>query len=73
MDPDTFFVFGLVLGVLSVPAVVSAISDGRAPRLASIILVIAGAMVVYAISQKPAGYAMEDVSAVFATVFNGLF
>ena len=73
MDPDTFFVLGLVLGVLSVPAVVSAISDGRAPRLASIILVIAGAMVVYAISQKPAGYAMEDVPAVFATVFNGLF
>ena len=32
MDPDTVFVFGLVLGVLSIPAVVSAISDGRAPR-----------------------------------------
>jgi len=72
MDPDTFFVLGLVLGVLSIPAVVSAISDGRAPRFATIILLGAGTMVVYAISQKPGGYSLEDIPTVFTRVVNTL-
>jgi hypothetical protein len=72
MDPDTFFVLGLVLGVLAIPAVVSAISDGRAPRFATIILLGAGTMVVYAISQKPGGYALEDIPTVFSRVINTL-
>lgn len=72
MNPDTVFVFGLVLGVLSIPAVVSAISDGRAPRVASIVLIVAGAMVVYAISEKPSGYAIEDIPAVVSGVINSM-
>ena len=72
MDPDTVFVFGLVLGVLSIPAVVSAISDGRAPRVASVVLIIAGAMVLYAISEKPSGYAIEDIPAAVSSVVNSM-
>lgn len=31
MDPDLIFVIGLVLAVFSVPSIMSAFSEGRAP------------------------------------------
>ncbi len=71
MDPDTLFVIGLGLGVLSIPAVVSAISKGERPRIATITLMIAGVMVVWAMSNKPGGYAIEAIPAVVAKVLRG--
>jgi hypothetical protein len=71
MNPDTFFVVGLALGVLSVPAVVSAISNGDRPRIATITLMIAGGMIVYAISNKPGGYPLESIPKVVSTVIRG--
>ncbi|WP_439521306.1 hypothetical protein [Marivita sp.] len=68
MDPDTFFVIGLGLGVLSIPAVVSSISKGQRPRIATITLMIAGAMVVWAISKKPGGYSIEVIPRIVAKV-----
>ncbi|SHH92941.1 hypothetical protein [Marivita hallyeonensis] len=70
MDPDTLFVVGLGLGVLSVPAVVSAISRGERPRIATITLMISGAMIVWAITNKPGGYPLEQVPAIVARVIN---
>ena len=70
MDPDTLFVVGLGLGVLSVPAIVSSVSNGQRPRIATITLMVAGAMVVYAISKKPGGYAIEEIPGVIAKVVN---
>jgi hypothetical protein len=71
MNPDTFFVIGLALGVLSIPAVVSAISNGDRPRIATITLMIAGGMIVYAISNKPGGYPLESIPKVVSTVIRG--
>ena len=68
MDPDTFFVIGLALGVLSIPAVVSAISNGERPRIATITLMIAGGLIVWAISSKPGGYPIESITKVVAKV-----
>jgi hypothetical protein len=68
MDPDTLFVIGLALVVLSIPAVVSSISKGDRPRIATITLMIAGAMVVWAMSNKPGGYTLETIPAVVAKV-----
>ena len=68
MDPDTFFVIGLALGVLSIPAVVSAISNGERPRIATITLMIAGGLIVWAISSKPGGYPIESIPKVVAKV-----
>lgn len=70
MDPDTIFVLGLGLGVLSIPAIVSAVSNGRRPRIATITMMIAGVMVVYAMSQKPGGYTIEEIPRIFARVIN---
>ncbi|MEL7175235.1 MAG: hypothetical protein AAGK28_01810, partial [Pseudomonadota bacterium] len=61
MDNDLLFVIGLVLGGFSVPSIISALSDGRAPRVASIVVVMSGVMVVYAISNKPGGYQINDI------------
>ncbi|MFP7569917.1 hypothetical protein [Marivita sp. S2033] len=70
MDPDTLFVMGLGIGVLSIPAVVSSITKGQRPRVATITLMIAGGMVVYAMSQKPGGYKLEAIPAIVSKVVN---
>ncbi|WP_292285194.1 hypothetical protein [Marivita sp.] len=72
MNADTFFVIGLALGVLSIPAVVSAISNGDRPRIATITLMIAGGMIVYAITNKPGGYPIESIPRVVSSVIQGV-
>lgn len=68
MDPDTTLVVGMVLAVLSIPAIVSALSEAKAPRIAAIVLIIAGGLMVYAINSKDGGYRIEDVPRVVFTV-----
>ena len=68
MDSDLALVIGLVIGVLSIPAIVAAFSDGRRPRIATITLMAAGGLVVYAISTKPGGYTINDLPRVIASV-----
>ncbi|MBM2323072.1 MULTISPECIES: hypothetical protein [Marivita] len=71
MEPDTLFVVGLALGVLSIPAVVSSVSRGERPRIATITLMIAGTMLVWAISNKPGGYSIEAIPAMVKRVLQG--
>ncbi len=68
MDADTTFIIGLVLGVLAIPAIVSAFSDGRTPRVATVVVMIAGGLVVYAINEKDGGYRISDIPKVFYRV-----
>jgi len=68
MDPDLIFIIGLVLGVFSIPSVLSAFSEGRAPRVAAITIIAAGAMVLYAIQNKPGGYDIYEIPNVFVQV-----
>jgi len=65
MDTDLIFILGLVLAALSVPATMSSISDGRAPRAPILIILIAGAMILYAVYSHPGGYALADIPDVF--------
>lgn len=73
MEPDLLLVLGLVVGVLSIPAMVSALSDGRAPRVAAITAIIAGGMMVYAINSKEGGYRVKDVPTVVYRVIGDFF
>jgi hypothetical protein len=68
MTPDLILVIGIVLGIFSVPAIVSAISDRRPPRVAALVLIAAGCLVVWAIQKKPGGYSLNDVPATFVRV-----
>ena len=55
LDPDLIFVIGIIVGILAVPALLAAFSEGRTPRAAAIMVMIAAGLVAVAVLQKPAG------------------
>jgi hypothetical protein len=68
MDPDVSFIAGVMLAVFTLPAMISAFSDGRAPRVATIVMMAAGGLIVYALTHKPSGYTLQDIPLVFYEV-----
>ncbi len=68
MDPDTFLVLGIIVAGFSIPSILSAISDGRAPRASALTILIAGGLILYAIQSHPGGYALQEVPDVFVRV-----
>jgi hypothetical protein len=69
MDADLLLVVGLAIGVLAVPAVVSAFSDGRVPRAGSIMVMVSIGLLVSALANKPGGYRVGDIpDAVFSVL-----
>ncbi|MDP3862938.1 MAG: hypothetical protein Q8Q63_15290 [Phaeovulum sp.] len=69
MDSDLLLVIGLMIAALSIPSIVAAFSDSRAPRAAAVGLVLGGALVLVAIVTKPGGYTASQIPNVFALVF----
>jgi hypothetical protein len=49
MTTDLALVLGIVIAAFSIPSILSAFSDRRAPRASAITILIAGALVLYAI------------------------
>ena len=68
MDPDLAFVIGFVLLVFSIPSIVSAITEARAPRVAAFTIISGGALLVWAIGAKPGGYDINEIPNVFVQV-----
>lgn len=68
MDPDLALVLGIVIGALSIPSILSALSDKRAPRASALTVLIAGGLILYATQNKPQGYALKQVPDVFVDV-----
>ena len=68
MDYDLLLVVGLVLIILTIPSVMSAWIDDRAPRTAAILLFAAIVMVITALSQNPRPYTIERIPHVFIEV-----
>ncbi len=65
MDPDLFLTLGLIIGALSIPSILSAMSDRRAPRASALTILIAGGLIIGAVMLKPGGYRIEQVPDVF--------
>jgi hypothetical protein len=61
MDPDLAMAIGMVLAVFSLPAVLSALSDRRAPRVAMFTILGAGGLILWALSNKPGGYSLSEL------------
>jgi hypothetical protein len=61
MDPDLFLVIGLVLAVLTIPSLLSAYSESRAPRAASVVVLVAGVLIVIALTNKAGGYTIAEI------------
>lgn len=72
MTNDVYLVIGLMVLVLTIPSIVSSFSEGRAPRYAAIMVLIGGGLVAIAVSQKPGGYAIQDVPNAFARVIGSV-
>lgn len=68
MDHDLALVIGLIVGVFSIPAVVSSFADRRTPRVAAITLIISGGLLAWAMTQKPGGYKINEVPSVVVKV-----
>ena len=58
---DLWLVGGLAILVLSIPAFVSAWSDRRTPRLAAVLILLGGGMVLFPLTEAPGGYGLADV------------
>lgn len=68
MDTDLFLTIGIVLAVLTIPSLLSAWTESRAPRFAAIILLSSAVLIVTALTQKPGGYAFQDIPQVMMGV-----
>ncbi len=68
MNPDLAMLIGIVLGVFTVPSIMSAISDGRAPRVAAFTMIAAGVLILWAVTNKPGGYSFSELPDVLMRV-----
>ena len=68
MDSDLLLVFGIVLAGFSIPSIMSAVTDGRAPRASALTILMAGALVLYAVQSHPGGYTLQEIPDVFVRV-----
>jgi len=68
MNSDLILVTGIVLAALSVPSMLSAISDSRPPRVATFVAVVAGCLIVWAVQSRPGGYTLDDIPRAFVRV-----
>ena len=65
MDTDLFLVIGIVIFALATPALLSAWVEGRVPRAGSVMVLIAGVLVITALSQNAGGYSFAEIPEVF--------
>ncbi|MFG6624589.1 hypothetical protein [Sulfitobacter sp. 1A12056] len=68
MDSDLAMVVGIVLTVLSIPSILSAVTDRRSPRASAITILIAGGLIVFALRENPGRYSFENLPEVFVSV-----
>ncbi|MBU2962032.1 hypothetical protein KO516_14675 [Citreicella sp. C3M06] len=61
MQPDQYLVLGLFLVAISIPAIISAWSDGQAPRVGAVVAVAGLAVLLYGNLQAPGGYRLADI------------
>jgi hypothetical protein len=57
-----------VLGIFSIPSIISAISNQRPPRIASLVLIAGGCLVLFAMHKNPGGYSLTEIPHAFVRV-----
>jgi len=68
MDTDLFLVVGIVIWALSIPSLLSAFVEGRAPRIGSIFVLAGGVLIVVALTNHMGGYSFAEIPDVFFRV-----
>ncbi|MEL6207065.1 MAG: hypothetical protein AAFR47_17370 [Pseudomonadota bacterium] len=72
VESDLIFVIGMICGLLAIPPLIGAFSEGRTPRTAAIMIMISAGLIVTAVLQNPGGYSFEEAPDVFFRVIAGL-
>jgi hypothetical protein len=70
LDTELILIVGVVVAVMSIPAIISAFGASRPPRAATVTAVIGGALIVFAISQHPGGFRAQDLPEITARVID---
>jgi hypothetical protein len=73
MDTDLALTVGILLTVLSVPSLLSAWVDGRAPRIGAIMVLVGLALIVTALVESPGGYEFNQVPTIMLKTITGFF
>ncbi len=72
MSFEVLLVCGSVLGVLSVISVLSALIEGRRPRVAAFAVLVSGLLIWQAVGKSDDGVTLVDIPNAFVTVAAGL-
>ncbi|NHB76464.1 hypothetical protein [Rhodobacter calidifons] len=64
MDTDLVLTVGILLLVLSIPSLLSAWAENRAPRMGAIMAITALGMISSALIYSPGGYTFQEVPGV---------
>ncbi len=72
-NPDLMLTVGIVLLVLSMPSLLSAWVESRAPRMGAIMVIAALGLIIGALLTNPGGYAFNKVPGVMIKVVGGFF
>lgn len=67
-NQDLYLVIGIILVGFSLPSIIGALMDRRAPRVGAIVFVIGGGLIAMAITQAPGVYDLEEVPEAFIRV-----
>ena len=73
MGNDLLLVLGVAIGLLAIPATISAFSSGRTPRIALILFVIGGGLVAWVVTNSPNTYSIETFPTLVIDVIGGMF
>lgn len=65
MQSDVMLVAGMGLVVLSLPAILSAWADRRAPRVGTLLLLGGGGLILWTLSRTKGAYSWADIPDVF--------
>lgn len=72
MSYDLALFFGTLIAGFAIPAIMSAFSDSRTPRMGSLMLIVGGSLVAWAVTRKPGGYSFDEIPDVFVQVTRDL-
>jgi len=73
VDTDLVLTIGIVLLVLSVPSLLAAWAESRAPRMGTVLMIVGIGLIASALLLKPGGYAFNQVPGVMVGVIARLF
>lgn len=68
LNSDIYLVLGIIISAFAVPAVISAFSDSRPPRVAAVAVLVGGGLILLAFVSHPGGYTPGQIPEVFARV-----